>query len=606
MNHDEIIFALQAGLPTQAEALSRQALQTHPDEQDLLVLYAISLHQQKKLDEALAVYERLTRLFPREAVHWGNYATALREVDRPDEASKACETSLQLAPDNPDQLINRGLLHARQREFIEARDTLLRAVELAPPESPEARIHAARACSVCRDYRADQLTERWRDWLPLADELQVELADLKLTMGDANAALLLLEDLRARSTPPIGARLLLAAVYERVNRVDDARAMLKEVAQAEADLNDAQQRDVDHLSAALAARAGDHERARSLLEQAGPRHAFDYAHYFTLAEACDKLRDVAATLAALAEAHTLQEQEVRQAVPARFAPEAPVLPAAVARVSAADYLTWPSLPGPDQANSPVFIVGFPRSGTTLLEQMLDAHPALQSMDERPFFNLLADQLGEYGIQVPADLGKLDQHACDELRKGYLIMACSKVPRRWDARLVDKNPLNMLWLPMIHRLFPQAQFILALRHPCDVLISNYMQNYRASVLVASSTSLERLARAYVAAMECWLHHVEVFKPDAMVSRYEDLVADPAAQTRRLADFLGLKDAAPLLNFDQHARDKGYIATPSYTQVIQPVNRKGLGRWHRYREALTPALPILAPMLEHWGYSVDPQP
>lgn len=604
MNHDEIFLALRSGLPAQAEALSRRMLQTHPDDQDLLVLHAISLHQQKKLDEALAVYERLTRLFPSEAVHWGNFATALREADRPDEASKACETSLQLAPDNPDQLINRGLLHACQRDFVQARDTLLRAVELAP-QSPDARIHAARACAVCRDYRADQLTEHWREWLPLEGDLQVELADLKLTMGDANAALLLLEDLRARSTSSIGATLLLAAVYERVNRVDDARTILQEIARTPADLDDAQRRDIDHLSAAMASREGGHDRARSLLEQAGPRHPFDYAHYFALAEACDKRGDVAATLEALTEAHSLQEQEVRQAVPARFASDAPILPAAVARIGAADYLTWPSLPAPDQANSPVFIVGFPRSGTTLLEQMLDAHPALQSMDERPFFNLLADQLGDHGIEVPADLGKLDQHACDELRKGYLIMACSKIQRRWDARLVDKNPLNMLWLPMIHRLFPQAQFILALRHPCDVLISNYMQNYRASVLVAASTSIERLARAYVAAMACWLHHDEVFKPNVLVSRYEDLVADPAAQTRRLADFLGLKDASPLLNFDQHARDKGYIATPSYTQVIQPVNRKGLNRWHRYREALAPALPILAPMLEHWGYSVDTQ-
>lgn len=602
MTHDEIFRAMRAGLPAQAEALSQRMLQSHPDDQDLLVLNAISLHQQKKLDQALVVYERLTRLFPDEAVHWGNYATALREADRVDEAFNACETSLRLSPDNPDQLINRGLLHSRQREFIEARDTLLRAVDLAP-QSPDARIHAARACAVCRDYRADQLTERWREWLPLADDLQVELADLKLTMGDANAALLLLEDLRTRSIPSIGAKLLLAAVYERVNRVADARAILEEFAQTSTDLDRSQQRDVDHLCAALASREGNHRDARGVLEQAGPRHAFDYAHYFTLAEACDKLGDTAATLAALAHAHVLQAQEVKQAVPARFALDAPVLPAAVARVSAADYLTWSSLPSPDQANSPVFIVGFPRSGTTLLEQMLDAHPALQSMDERPFFNLLADQLGDHGIQVPADLGKLDQHACDELRKGYLIMSCSKISRRWDARLVDKNPLNMLWLPMIYRLFPQAEFILALRHPCDVLISNYMQNYRASVLVAASTSIERLARAYVAAMECWLHHVEVFQPNVLVSRYEDLVADPAAQTRRLADFLGLEDASPLLNFDQHARDKGYIATPSYTQVIQPVNRKGLNRWHRYREALAPALPILAPMLERWGYPVD---
>jgi len=96
---------------------------------------------------------------------------------------------------------------------------------------------------------------------------------------------------------------------------------------------------------------------------------------------------------------------------------------------------------------------------------------------------------------------------------------------------------------------------------------------------------------------------VFKPNVFVSRYEELVADPEGQTRKIAAFLGLEDAAPLMRFDQHARDKGFIATPSYTQVIQPVNKKGLNRWLRYRDALEPAFPILQPVLEYWGYSID---
>ncbi len=141
------------------------------------------------------------------------------------------------------------------------------------------------------------------------------------------------------------------------------------------------------------------------------------------------------------------------------------------------------------------------------------------------------------------------------------------------------------------------------HNCDVILSNYMQNFRSSVLAVACSSLERLAVAYVTAMECWLQHVEVFQPDLFVSRYEDLVADTEGQTRRIAEFIGVDDAAALLHFDRHARDKGYIGTPSYTQVIQPVNRKGLNRWLRYRDALAPALPILQPMLDHWGYSTD---
>jgi hypothetical protein len=434
--------------------------------------------------------------------------------------------------------------------------------------------------------------------------LQLELAEIELMLGEANVARVLLEDLLQRTPDHLPARLLLAAVFERINDLEAAESLLDSVQRSGVELDSEARLEIIHQRGKIALRRGSLAEARAMLEQAGPRTSDDYAHFFTLAEICDKLRDYAAATEALREAHARQIAELKVNTPNRFKPGAAVLPAAVDRIGPQDYARWPALQGPDSRNSPIFIVGFPRSGTTLLEQMLDAHPALQSMDERPFFNILSDQLADHGIDVPMDLGQLDQYACDELRKGYLSLVCAKIRRRWDTQLVDKNPLNMLSLPFIHRLFPDAKFILALRHPCDVLVSNYMQNFRAAVLAVACASMEGLAHAYVTAMESWLHHVEVFKPNVFVSRYEDLVADPAAQTRRIADFLGLEDAAPLMQFDRHARDKGFIATPSYAQVTQPVNRKGLDRWLRYRDALEPALPILKPMLEHWGYAAQP--
>jgi transcriptional regulator with XRE-family HTH domain len=116
------------------------------------------------------------------------------------------------------------------------------------------------------------------------------------------------------------------------------------------------------------------------------------------------------------------------------------------------------------------------------------------MDENPFFNRLADTLRRHDPAVLADLAVLRQLDCDELRKRYLVMVSEKIRRRWDARLVDKNPLNMLWLPLIYRLYPAAKHVLAIRHPCDVILSCYMQNFRSSILIASSETLERLARA----------------------------------------------------------------------------------------------------------------
>jgi Flp pilus assembly protein TadD len=606
MKHDDdvtgpIVAAVKVGALGEAERLCRIHLERQPQDPDVLLLLGLSLQRQGRLAEAISPYARLTELHPENSMHWGNYATALRVAGDLEGARRAAETAVQLAPDEPERLEQLGLLQLQCGRLPDARDMLLRAYAKAP-DAPRVRIHAARACIACRDTRADILLNPWRKWLPLENDLQCELADLLSQIGEVHATVELLEDLVARAPSDASALLLLAKSYERVNRVDKAAELLNRIAASPTAAN-GMAREIAIQKAQLAMRRGAHAVARVLLEGVGGTSDAEYGHYFLLAKACDKLDDPTAAMDALRIAHQRQRDEIRQYAGHLFEPDAPPLPHANDRLSKEDFRGWPALVGPGIAQSPVFVVGFPRSGTTLLEQMLDAHPRMQSMDERPFLNNLADQLGDIGVKVPQDLHKLDQRDCDELRKGYLILACGKVPRRWDARLVDKNPLNMLWLPMIHRMFPQAKFILALRHPCDVILSCYMQNFRAASLAAASRSLEHLARAYVAAMENWLYHEALIGPDVFVSRYEDLVADPQERTRQIAEFLQLDDAASMLRFDARAREKGFIATPSYTQVIEPINTRSVRHWQRYREYFEPVLPILAPMLEDWGYPVD---
>ena len=599
---EAISAAISAGNFPHVERLCRASLLDQPQREELLLFLAISLQRQNRGAEAVEAYARLTQVFPQNAIHWSNYATALREAGLLDEAEKAYAEAIRLDPRSVAPHVNLGLLLIQRGDYLDAREKLLDAVELNP-QLPMARIHAASACSLCQDFhRAEQLLKPWRQWLPLNDDaLQVELSYQLTLLSDGIGAQFLLEDLVRRDPGNAEARTRLAALYERINRLVDAEALMRSIDVDGLTISAPMRVAMDHVMAPIMVRKGERAEARALLERAGPRHENDSGHYFALAEACDKLRDWDAAMDALRTAHALKVEEMKRIAPEQFEPDAPALPTAVPDVSAEDYRQWPTFQAPDARNSPIFIVGFPRSGTTLLEQMLDAHPGLQSMDENPFFNRLADTLRRHDSRILGSLDVLRQLDCDELRKQYLVMVSEKVRRRWDTQLVDKNPLNMLWLPFIHRLYPQAKYILALRHPCDVILSCYMQNFRSSILVTASASIERLAAAYVAAMDCWLRHAEVFQPNVLVSRYEDLVADSAQQTQRIAQFLELDDASTMMQFDQHARDKGYIGTPSYSQVIEPLNTKGLNRWHRYRDYFEPVLPILEPMLRHWGYS-----
>lgn len=597
--------AVQRGDFPAAETLSRSVLAADPASEPALFFLAISLQYQGKLDAAIESYARLTRLSPGTAVHWSNYGTALREANRLDEAEAAYNEALALDSQTAAPHINLGLLLIQRRDYLQAREKMLDAID-REPDLPRARIHAAIACSFCQDFdRAERLLKPWRQWLPLDDDaMQLELSNQLLLLGYGQQAQVVVEELLSRAPGNAAARLRLATLFERINRVDDAEALIRGVAADFPHMDAPMLRATEHALAAIAMRRREPGKAKELLLDAGPNGPEDMTYYFDLAEAHDKLGEHDAAMRALQAAHAIKIDEVRRVAPEQFEPDAPALPTPVPRVSIEEYRSWPRFEAPDARNSPVFIVGFPRSGTTLLEQMLDAHPSLQSMDENPFFNRLADTLKRHDSRILASLEVLRQYDVDELRKQYLLMVTERIRRRWDTQLIDKNPLNLLWLPFMHRLYPNAKYILALRHPCDVILSCYMQNFRSAILVTACATIERLALAYVEGMQSWLDNVEVLKPNVLMSRYEELVADPAQRAREIAAFLDLEDASPMLRFDAHARDKGYIATPSYSQVVEPINTKGLGRWHKYRTYFDKALPILEPMMKRWGYTADP--
>ncbi len=604
--------ALMSGQAQEAERLTRGFLQLKPSDEDAMIILGVCLQTQGRSSEAADVYRNLTRLLPQSAMHWNNLGTVLRSAGQVREAEDAYRRAIELEPGYYTALMNLGYLLLQRGIYPPARECFLKAHAL-DPSSPEARIYAAQMCFALdsRDM-AEQLIEPWRTWNDLGEDLALELAILMTHFGKAEDGTRIFENLLRANPNNLRAIAHLAVMFERVNRLDEARAMLARLPPMESIDNPTLVAEINTARAAIAMREKDPARARELLESMIAQQEAtrsdksdinpwrDDNLFFPLAKACDKQGDVDATMDALAKAHALQIELARQSLPELLEPGAQPLRTATRWVDAEQFASWPDLPAPSRAESPVFIVGFPRSGTTMLEQMLDAHPSLQAMDERAFLQDLVEGMSRYGYAYPFDLGKLDAQQCDELRAIYWKLTSKVAARTQGQRLVDKNPLNMLRLPLIYRLFPNAPIILALRHPCDVLLSNYMQHFRSNSFAVLCSSLERLASGYVTAMQFWIHHAELFKPHLIRSRYEDLLDDFTTNTQRIGDFLELDNAAPMLRYDQHARDKGFISTPSYTQVIEPPNKKAVDRWRRYQRYFEPVLPVLEPVMRHWGY------
>lgn len=594
----------RTGQYRRVEELCRARLVAAPDDAAALTLLALSLQFLGALPEAVEAYGRLTRLQPAVFEHWNNLGNVLRDTGDFVAADEAYVQALRLAPGNAGLLVNLGFLEMEAGKIAAARDRFLAAVA-ADAGLLDARLYGARACYECGDHATAQvLVRNWRDWSELGDEQRIELGSLLTLLGESEQGeQVLLEALRRT---PDEARVLasLVGLYERLNRLEEARRWLARLPPPEAAAEPALRRDIAAAQVAIASRDADPQQMRALVDQLVPLTEPEHRRaglYFALGKVCDRHGDAETAMQAFAQAHACQLRLAEQLVPQLLAPEATALPTAAVRLREQEFRAWSDPDAPAIEASPIFIVGFPRSGTTMLEQMLDAHPGLQSMDERVYINDTIERLSPLGLRYPHDLGELTPAQCARLREEYWRLVANTVRLGPGQRLVDKNPLNMLRLPMILRLFPRARVILALRHPCDVLLSCYMQHFRSPNFMVMCSTLERLARSYVAAMESWNHHAELMRPALLVSRYEELVADFEGNVRRVGDFLGLADAGPLLGFHEHARNKGYISTPSYTQVIEPANTRAVDRWRRYEEHLAPVREILQPVMERWGYA-----
>jgi tetratricopeptide (TPR) repeat protein len=598
---------LQENRLAAAEAKCLRALATERQHRGALSVLGMVLHAQGRHEDAVRVFNALTQFEPGNAGHWSNLATALRPTRRYDAALAAYDRAVQLGGATADLMYGVGTLQVDRCDYASACVMFSRAVSLAPDD---AGLRVALAQCLFDSMRTEEALaalEGWPRFTGLTSEEVAAIAQLLIGMGEmrrAEPALArVLED--ARRGAPISLRLV--HVLERTNRLKEARAALDRIkARSE---NPGGEVDLLMAEADLAQRnAANDEACRLYFEVLKHQDDFLRRHgvLFPLAKSLDALGRYDEAYATLEEAHRSQVAFIETALGKSATESSPAIELARESSEPDDIAGWQDSEAPGVEDSPIFIVAFPRSGTTLLEQILDAHPRLRSMDETPFLKQALEDVRSSGIRYPAELRRLSAAQLREIRARYWERARGRAELQSGQRLVDKNPLNMMRLPLIRRLFPQARVVLAVRHPCDTLLSCFQQQFRAPDLALICRDLATLARNFRTAFDFWYAQLPLLGGATLELRYETLVSDFDAEVRRLAEFLLLPWDAALLAPGEHARAKGYISTPSYSQVVEPINRKSVGRWRHYQRHFAQALPLLMPYVERWGYSAECPP
>jgi hypothetical protein len=225
------------------------------------------------------------------------------------------------------------------------------------------------------------------------------------------------------------------------------------------------------------------------------------------------------------------------------------------------------------------------------------HPGTAIAEEEPMLSEVAKRVGDLSRLPGMDAGEVES-----LRRLYFEVAEQHVPEAREQLLVDKNPLAMGSIPVIHRLFPTAPLIFMERHPCDVVLSCFMTRFQPTGLGTNFVTLEDTALLYDEMARLWATSAEIFPVNAHSVRYERLVEDPEAELRPLAGFLGLEWMPQLLDHRATAKRRTFIRTPSYAQVTEALNANAVRRWTRYRKQMDQVLPIIEPWAKRLGYEL----
>jgi len=547
----------------EAESCGRQAVTLQPDLAQAHYILAAALHSQNRTEEALAGYRRAIKLKPDFTIVHYLLGNALLNTGLVEESLPYFHQAIALQPDHYEALCDLGAALLRLNLIEEAATPLQQASALRPG-APEALIN---------------------------------LASLRERAGHIDEALTLYQRVLCTHPNAIDALARLAALLEKLGRLDEAKILVERGFP----LTTTPSPTLTLVAARLARREGRIEEAVTLLKtldgQSLP-NSIKGEVLVLLGQFYDRLGDADSAYPQFVEGNRCLALATRSitADADRY----------LQRVrSARDYLVKDFAASMDEENhvrgeAPVFLVGFPRSGTTLLDQALDCHPALQTMEEQPAAAIMENAFLEWAGGRRDAVADLGSEQVSFLRKIYFDEVARSIQRKPGTVLVDKMPLNLVRVPLLWRVFPEARFILALRHPCDVCLSCFMQSFAVNEAMANFFTLEGAVRAYAEVMGFWmdlertlpLHHHRV--------RYESMVTDFEGEMRALLDVLGVGWDDAVLGHTEHASQRSVINTPSYHQVTQPIYQHAKYRWKRYANQFESLMPGLRPYIKHFGY------
>lgn len=545
--HNHLGRALHnAGQSLHAASALRKALDLQADYPEAWANFGLVLRATDALDEAIKAYRRAVELAPGFVEAELNLGISLLVAEQVDPALFCLESVLKRDPHHLDALLNAGLALHLRGQLGQAMRYFEHAIRL-DESHPLAWLYLGALLHERNEVaQALEALHKALALDPMEVEAWVEIASIHEQAGRLREAAQALEQARQIDPAHPTMQLELARLKRREGRLDEALALLKMLA------------------------------GRELPTRLAQRHCFEAGI------ALDQAGQYDQAFAAYQQGNRLLAGDARRRDidPRGFDRECRQLEQWVHRGAPGASPQYTGTAG-DTGADLCFLVGFQCSGTTMLGTMLAAHPDIVLIDETPTLERVIDALRAGKPGYPDVLESLDDAALAELRRLYRAETERYLEGPRAPLIVDKLPLRFMHAGLVHRLFPDARMLFALRHPGDVVLSNFMQPYVGSEASIHFDTLQGSVATYVRTMSLWRRLEELLPLRLQYTRYEDVIADPQAAVTAVCGFLGIAPAAGMLD-----------------ALDGPA-----GRWSHYRAQLAPYLEDLRPLAAHYGYSLE---
>ncbi|MCW8916445.1 MAG: sulfotransferase [Magnetovibrio sp.] len=589
----------RAGRHKQALQHYKSALKQAPKNSDALMLMGILQYELGKHAQAVQYLSKALKQSPNNAAIYYNLGLAYQSQNRLSDAANVYAKANKLEPNNPSTLFCLGSTLVKLGD-AELGVSYLRQAQPAMPDNPELSLWLGIGLQINGDLdnaiiALRKVLEREPDSVPA----MCALAEMPATYVRPIDALTYVQ--KAYALAPNAPRVMLryATFLEKQNKLDEAKALFQGVLNVSTDF--------------VLAEIG---LAKIDLAQKKPENAIQRLNGILKKDVSTEMRSEALGVLCKAQARLKQYNAAFETMSIKGAmvselPQFNHLNKKVIETIFQKTHAWfdsgtQNLTLPNTASNittPIFFIGFPRSGTTLMEMMLASHPALQTSAELPALGTVleyANKTLNKSINYPHGLNTLSDDELSKLRALYWNTFEGELEfDPCDKTVVDKNPINILYLPLVRVLFPQAKIIFALRDPRDVCISNMMQNFALNIFMMHMTDMESTAQLYADSMKLYRHSVEALDLSVHEYRYEDLIDDYDKTINNIFSYLGLSLDESVSNYQDTARNS-LISTPSYADVSKGLNRRAIGQWKSYTHLMPKALDILADDVKRYGY------